>query len=376
MKIPLAAPDITTLEHRAIQAVLKTGRLALGSYATRFENKLARLVQRRYAVATNSGTAALHLAVRALGLKHGDEVITTPFSFCASANCLLYEGVKPVFVDIDPKTLCIDPAKIESAITPRTRAILAVDIFGHPANWNALTALARRHRLFLIEDACEALGSALRTPQGRKRCGTFGTISTFAFYPNKQITTGEGGMLLTNNYRLSQLCRSMTNQGRAGFNGKWLSHIRLGYNYRLDEMSAALGWVQLRRLPVILKRRRRVARLYTQLLASIPQIQTPSAAPGAFVQWFVYCIRLAPEINRDKIIAHLQNQGIGCAPYFPPIHLLPFYRSGFGYKPGAFPVTEKIARQTLALPFYSKLKAEQIYYIVSCLQKAIKQQGV
>lgn len=376
MKIPLAAPDISSLERRAVQAVLKTGRLALGPYATRFEKHLARFVHRRYAVATSSGTAALHLAVRALGFKPGDEVITTPFSFCASANCLLYEGVKPVFVDIDPETLCIDPAKIESAITPRTRAILAVDIFGHPADWNRITDLARRHNLLLIEDACEALGSALRTPQGIKRCGAFGTIATFAFYPNKQITTGEGGMLLTDNRRLSQLCRSMTNQGRNDLNGKWLHHIRLGYNYRMDEMSAAVGYSQLRRLNIILMRRQRVARLYTQLLASIPEIETPTAAPGAFVHWFVFCIRLAPNINRKKIITRLEEQGIGCAPYFPPIHLLPFYRSRFGYKPGAFPVTEKIARQTLALPFYSKLKNEQIYFIVDCLQKALKHQEV
>lgn len=376
MKIPLAAPDLGPLEQRTVLRVLKTGRLALGSYATRFEKGLARLSYRRYGVVTSSGTAALHLAVRLLGLKPGDEVITTPFSFCASANCLLYEGAKPVFVDIDPVTLCLDPAKVASAITRRTRAILGVDIFGHPADWLRLTTIARRHHLALIEDACEALGSALRTPQGKKPCGGFGTIATFAFYPNKQITTGEGGMLLTDNYRLSQLARSLTNQGRNPRNGKWLNHIRLGYNYRLDEMSAALGWAQLRRLKAILQRRRRVAELYNRLLATIPEVQTPTAAPGAVVEWFVYCIRLAPSVNREKILTRLTAQGIGCAPYFPPIHLLPFYRRRFGYKPGDFPITEEIARRTLALPFYSKLRAKQVYYIVDCLQKALKQKEV
>ncbi|MGQ9678672.1 MAG: DegT/DnrJ/EryC1/StrS family aminotransferase [bacterium] len=376
MKVPLAAPDISPLEYQAVLRVLKTGRLALGSYATRFEKSLARLVHRRYAVTTCSGTAALHLAVRLLDLKPGDEVITTPFSFCASSNCLLYEGVKPVFVDIDPVTLCLNPAKIESAITRRTRAILGVDIFGHPADWLNLTTIARRHHLYLIEDACEALGSALRTPQGEKPCGAFGTVATFAFYPNKQITTGEGGMLLTDNYRLSQLARSLTNQGRNPRNGKWLNHIRLGYNYRLDEMSAALGWTQLRRLKVILRRRRRVARLYDRLLSSIPQVQTPTFAAGALVEWFVYCIRLDPAIRREKVLTYLQAKGIGCAPYFPPIHLLPFYRSRFGYKPGDFPITEEIARHTLALPFSSQLRTEQIYYIVDCLQKALKQKEV
>lgn len=376
MKIPIAAPDLGPLEQRVVLKVLKTGRLALGSYATRFEKKLARLAHRRYGVATSSGTAALHLAVRLLCLKPGDEVITTPFSFCASANCLLYEGIKPVFVDIDPVTLCLDPARVESAITRRTRAILGVDIFGHPADWLSLTAIARSHRLHLIEDACEALGSTISTREGKKPCGVFGTVATFAFYPNKQITTGEGGMLLTDNCRLSQLARSLTNQGRNPRNGKWLNHIRLGYNYRLDEMSAALGWAQLRRLNVILQRRRRVARLYDRLLASIPEVQIPIAAPGAVVQWFVYCIRLAPSINREKILTRLQAQGIGCAPYFPPIHLLPFYRRRFGYKPGAFPITEQIARQTLALPFFSKLTPRQVYYIVDCLHKALKQKEV
>lgn len=376
MKIPLAAPDLGPLEQRTVLRVLKTDRLALGSYATRFEKSLARLTHRRYGVVTSSGTTALHLAVRLLGLKPGDEVITTPFSFCASANCLLYEGVKPVFVDIDPVTLCLDPTKVASAITRRTRAILGVDIFGHPADWLRLTAIARRHHLALIEDACEALGSTLRTPQGKKPCGAFGTITTFAFYPNKQITTGEGGMLLTDNYRLSQLARSLANQGRNPQNGKWLNHIRLGYNYRLDEMSAALGWAQLRRLKAILQRRRRVAELYNRLLAPIPEVQTPTVAPGAVVEWFVYCIRLAPSVNREKILTRLPAQGIGCAPYFPPIHLLPFYRRRFGYKPGDFPITEEIARRTLALPFYSKLRAKQVYYIVDCLQKALKQKEV
>ncbi len=374
MKIPLAFPDITNLEIRTITRVLRSGRLALGSYATRFENKLARLVRRRYAVVLCSGTAGLHLAIRALGLKNGDEVITTPFSFVASANCLLYEGIKPVFVDIDPQTLCLDPAKIEGAITNRTRAILAVDIFGHPADWRRIHRIARQHRLKLIEDACEALGSEIITPQRRYRCGEFGDVAIFAFYPNKQITTGEGGALVTNNLRLAQLCRSLANQGRRARGGKWLEHIRLGYNYRMDELSAALGFIQLKRLPTILRRRARVAHLYQRYLKAVPEVQPPLAAPWAKVQWFVYCIRLAPGVNRERVISYLTAQGIGCAPYFPSIHLLPFYRQ-FGYRPGDFPVTEAVSRSTIALPFSARLKEKEICFCVKQLAQAIKQRS-
>ncbi len=374
MKIPLAAPDITNLEIRTIARVLRSGRLALGPYATAFEKKLARVVHRRYAVALSSGTAGLHLAVRVLGLKPGDEVITTPFSFVASANCLLYEGIKPVFVDIDPQTLCLDPAKIEPAITPRTRAILAVDIFGHPADWLTIRRIARQHHLHLIEDACEALGSEIITPLHRYRCGEFGDIAVFAFYPNKQITTGEGGALVTDNRPIAELCRSLANQGRRARDGKWLEHIRLGYNYRMDELSAALGFIQLRRLATILRRREKVARLYHRYLQTIPEVQPPPAAPWAKVNWFVYCIRLAPGINRQKIIDYLNAQGIGCAPYFPPIHLLPFYRQ-FGYRPGDFPITETVASTTLALPFSARMKEKEICFCVEQLKKAIKQRS-
>ncbi len=372
MKIPLAAADIGPLERRAIIAVLKRGRLALGSAARRFETALATYVGRKFGVAVSSGTTALHLAVRAIGLKAGDEVITTPFSFVASANCLLYERVKPVFVDINPVTLCIDSAAVESTITHRTRAILAVDVFGHPADWPTLIAIARRHRLQLIEDACEALGSEVLLSTGKRRCGSFGTVAVFAFYPNKQITTGEGGMLVTDSVRIADSCRSMANQGRRSHNGRWLQHIRLGYNYRLDELSAALGLAQLRRLRQILHRRNLVARLYDRLLADIPEIQPPTASPGTRVHWFVYCIRLAPGINRDRVLQCLRNYGVECANYFPPIHLLPFYRAQFGFRPGDFPVTEDVARRTVALPFSSKLKEEQVFYVIECLKKTLR----
>lgn len=370
MEIPLSKPDITELEKNAVQEVLNTSSLSLGKKYIEFQNAIANFVGVKYAVAVNSGTSGLHLIIKALGIGAGDEIITTPFSFIASANCILYEGAKPVFVDIDPKTFNIDVAKIERKITKKTKAILAVDVFSHPADWDALKKIAKKHKLFLIEDSAEALGSTYKG----KKCGSFGDAAVFAFYPNKQITTGEGGMILTNNKKVADLCQSMANQGRKVQNGKWLEHVRLGYNYRLDEMSVALGVAQLKRIREILARRKKVASLYNKKLKNIKDLQIPYQSSGISLSWFVYVVKLPEKFagkKRDLIIKKMAQRGIQCSNYFQPIHLQPFYKKTFGYKRGMFPVAENIASRTLALPFFNNLKEEEIDFVVKSLKEII-----
>jgi len=353
--IPLAKPYITDEDKKAVLEVLNTPYLSLGPKLLEFERVMAEYVGRRYAVAVNSGTSALHLAMKALGIRQGDEVITTPFSFIASANCILYEGAKPVFVDIEEDTLNIDPDKIEDAITERTKAILPIDVFGHPCDWDRILAIAEKYGLKVIEDACEALGSEYK---GRK-CGSFGDISVLAFYPNKQITTGEGGVLLTDDEDIYKLCKSLRNQGR-GETDEWLTFERLGYNYRLDEMSCALGISQMKRIDEILKLRENVANYYQELLSDFEGIQLPQIKDYASkVSWFVYVIRVKNG-KRNELMRYLNDKGIQCKPYFyPPIHLQPFYREMFGYKEGDFPVTEKVSEEVLAIPFYTEMKKEE-----------------
>lgn len=366
MEIPLARPDITEREIQAVVSVLRTPHLSLGPKLREFEEKLAAYAGVRYAVAVNSGTSALHVIVRALGVTEGDEVITTPFSFVASSNCLLFERARPVFVDIDPLTLNIDVRRIEPAITERTRAILAVDVFGHPAEWDELERIARRYHLKLIEDSAEAIGAEYR---GRK-AGSFGDAALFAFYPNKQMTTGEGGAVLTNDEHMAKLCRSLRNQGR-GDGNDWLQHERLGYNYRLSEINCALGLAQLERLEEMLLSRERVAQMYNERLQNVKGVHVPYVAPHVKISWFVYVIRLAEQYtqaDRDRIIEELRARGIQCGKYFSPIHLQPFYREMFGYQPGDFPVAESVAARTIALPFYNRLTEEQIDFVVSELK--------
>jgi len=370
MKIPLARPDITKLERKAVLKVLRTPYLSLGPKLEEFEEKIAKFAGVKYAIAVNSGTSALHLIIRALGIKKGDEVITTPFSFIASANCILYERAKPIFVDIDDKTLCIDPSKIEKAITKRTKAILAVDVFGHPADWDKIMKIAKKYKLKVIEDSAEALGSKYKG----KKCGSFGDAAIFAFYPNKQITTGEGGMVLTNDKKIANLCRSITNQGRRVKNGKWLEHIRLGYNYRMSEICAAIGIAQLFRIRKILKKREKVAKMYNEKLKDFSEIELPYVASNVKMSWFVYVIRLTKKYSqrdRNEIIEKMAQKGIQCGNYFQPIHLQPFYREKFGYKPGDFPICESISQRTIALPFYNDLKEKEIDYIVNSLKEII-----
>src|SRR6185437_7596914 len=323
MNIPLSAPDITEAEIEAVTAVLRTARLSLGPRLEAFERAMAEYIGVPHAVGVSSGTAGLHLAMRALNIGEGDEVIVPSFTFIAAANAIRYERAIPVFVDIEPTTLNLDPARVEAAITPRTRAILAVHMFGVPADMRAILSIAERHRLLVIEDACEAIGAEL----DGLRVGSFGDAAVFAFYPNKQITTGEGGMVVTRNGALAKRMRALRNQGRYE-SDDWLQHSELGYNYRLSEMNCALGVVQLRRIESILARRERVARGYQQRLQGLPLVLPPLQVLHGRVSWFVYVVRLGPEFEparRDAMVRSLTAQGIGCARYFAPIHRQPAY---------------------------------------------------
>lgn len=369
-KIPLSKPDITSLEKKAVADVLETSFLSLGEKYLEFEKIMASYAGVKYAVTVNSGTSGLHLIIRALGIKAGDEVITTPFSFIASSNCILFEGAKPIFADIDEKTFNIDVKKIEDKITDKTKAILAVDIFSQPADWDELKKIAKKHNLYLIEDSAEALGSEYKG----KKCGGFGDAAIFAFYPNKQITTGEGGVILTDDKKIYELCKSMANQGRRVENGKWLEHVMLGYNYRLDEMSCTLGITQMERIKDILKKRKRVAELYNKKLKEIKGLEIPYIKPGNKLSWFVYVVKLTEKFagkKRDKIIEKMAEKGIQCSNYFQSIHLQPFYKNEFGYKKGDFPITENISERTLALPFFNDLTEKEVDFVVNNLKKIL-----
>ncbi len=378
MRIPLAQPCLVKQDLEEVLAVLRTPWLSLGPKLLEFEQKIAAYAGCQYGIGVNSGTSALHLIVRALGIEEGDEVITTPFSFVASANCVLMERARPVFVDIDPVSLNIDADGIEAAITPRTKAILAVDVFGRPADWNHLREIARHHGPVLIEDSCEALGARYRLADGTwAMAGTLGEAGCFAFYPNKQITTGEGGIIVTDREDLASLCRSMRNQGRDEGAG-WLQHARLGFNYRLSDINCALGIAQLARIDEILAARRRVAQWYDEALADLPEVATPQESSSVETSWFVYVVRLAERYSResrDAILTELRRRGIGCAAYFTPIHLQPYMRERFGFREGDFPITESVSVRTLALPFYNRLTQDQVAEVAAALRQAIDQPG-
>jgi perosamine synthetase len=383
--IPLSQADITDAEIEAVVDTLRSGRLSIGPRQSRFEELIADRCGRRHGIAVSSGTAGLHLVLLALGLKPGDEVITTPFSFIASANCILMVGAKPVFVDIDPRSLNMDPAKVEAAITPRTKAIIGVEVFGNPTQMDRLAQIAGAHEIPLVEDCCEGLG-------GRHRgvpIGGFGRAGVFGFYPNKQITTGEGGMIVTDDDHVAALCRSMRNQGRSdnaglgtpgsesrstGYDnrgGSWLAHERLGYNYRLSEISCALGIAQMERLDEILERRRQVASSYMKRLMDFEELILPNVDSDEDMSWFVFVVRLTDlwgQIERDRIIDGLRRHEIGAANYFPCIHLQPFYRQQFGFAPGDFPVAETISQRTIALPFHNRMDETQIELVALTLK--------
>ncbi|MDX6542346.1 MAG: perosamine synthetase [Gaiellales bacterium] len=360
-QVPLSRPDIGPQEEEYVLAALRSGILGLGPYARNFEKEFASFCGANYAVSVSSGTAGLHLLVRAAGIGEGDEVVTAPISFVASANCMLYERATPVFADVDPNTFVLDPAAVEAAITPRTRGILPVHVFGYPCDMDALAAIADKHGLVIIEDACEAVGSEYR---GRRIGGT-GSPAVFAFYPNKQMTTGEGGMITTDDDVLAARLRSLANQGRSD-SGDWLEHDKLGFNYRMDELSAAVGLAQTERLDEILHARAAVAARYDELLAPIDGVTVPApTAAGDVRSWFVYVVRLAAELDRDAVMAALQARGVACKPYLPAVHLQPFYRS-LGHRPGELPIAEAIAASTLALPFHTRLGVDDQAYVAAC----------
>ena len=360
--VPLARPDIGDRERELVDEVLRSGILALGPFAPRFEAAIAAMTGRSEAIACSSGTAGLHLGVRALEIGDGDEVVTTPFSFVSSANCLLFERAIPKFVDIEEDTLGMNPDLVAAAATSRTRAILPVHVFGRPCQIRRLDADARDRGWRVIEDACEGLGSVV---EGRP-LGSFGDIGVIAFYPNKQVTTGEGGMVVTDDAQLAEVMRSLRNQGRDA-DGTWLRHVRLGYNYRLDEMSAAVGVGQLERIETLRAGRRRVVAAYEDALGGHDWVTLPRSGEGETVDWFVYVVRLHPDIDRDRVMERLAACGVASRPYFSPIHLQPFYRETFGYQPGDFPVTERVAASTLALPFSSTLSNEDVQYVADAL---------
>ena len=365
--ITLSSPDITEEEIRAVNDVLHTSVLSIGKRLQAFETSVADYVGCRFGIGVSSGTAGLHLAVIAAGIEDGDEVITTPFSFVASSNCILYRRAKPVFVDIDPHTLNMDVSQIEAKITSKTKAIIPVHVFGQPCAMDKITEIANRYNLYIIEDACEALGSAYKGTN----VGVLGDCAVFAFYPNKQITTAEGGMIVTDNEEWSELFRSLRNQGRDTSN-VWLNHVRLGYNYRLDELSAALGLIQMYRINELLKKRELVAQQYNHFLADVDGIVIPYIAPEVTrMSWFVYVVQFEEGLNRDAVMNQLKRKGIPTRPYFTPIHLQPFYRDKFGFREGDFPVTENVSQRTLALPFHGKLTDKQIEFVCENLKEIV-----
>lgn len=368
MKVPLSRPDITALEKKYVIKVLNSGHLSFGDTLLRFEQSFCDTFNVSHAAAMNSGTSALHVAVKALGLQTGDEVITTPYSFVASGNCLLYEGVKPVFVDIDSDTFNIDTTLIEPAITTNTKAILVVHVFGQPCNMDEIQRIADKHKLFIIEDACEAIGA---TWKGNP-VGTLGDMGVFAFYPNKQITTGEGGILLTDNERYFNLACSLRNQGRDP-GSDWLTHDRIGYNYRMSDLQAAVGLAQMERLKTILTKRERAAARYVRLIrkAGLP-VKTLKPLPDSTMSWFVFIVKLPEGADRALVIERLARSGVQSKPYFPSIHLFPVYRSQYGFNPGDFPVSESTSDRTIAIPFYTNITFKEQSHVVKSLGEALK----
>ena len=368
--IPLSSPDITQAEIDAVTAVLRTPNLSLGPELAAFEAEFASNHSVPYAVAVSSGTAGLHLALLTLGISEGDEVIVPSFAFIAVANAVLQVRATPVFADIDPVTLNLDPASVESVITPRTRAILVVHTFGVMAEIDLLTEIARRRGLALIEDACEAIGAEFGDPPSTGRAGSFGDLAVFGFYPNKQLTTGEGGAVLTRDPELAARLRSLRNQGRQPGAG-WLDHAEVGYNYRLSDLACALGRVQLRRLGEMLASRKAAAERYDALLHGLPGLTLPPLIlPRRAISWFVYVVRLPEQVDRDSVRAALARRGIASGSYFAPIHLQPAWRAYSGAA-NALPVTESIARRTLALPFFNRIAANQQKEVAVALEEAI-----
>ena len=367
MKIPLSSPDITQAEIDAVTAVLRTPQLSLGPELEAFETALAAYHGVREAVSVSSGTAGLHLALLALGIGEGDEVIVPSFAFVAVANTVLQVRATPVFAEIDPVTLNLDPAAVEAAITPRTRALLVVHTFGVPAEMDALEVIARRHNLALIEDACEAIGAQFDL----RRAGSFGDLAVLGFYPNKQMTTGEGGAVLARDPAHAARLRSLRNQGRQPTGG-WFDHAEPGYNYRLSELACALGRVQLSRLSEMLAARHAAASRYHALLADIPGVELPPLTlPRRIISWFVYVVRLPQGVDRLQVRNHLAAQGIASGSYFAPLHQQPAFAGHRSAQALSLPITESISRRTLALPFFNRISLNQQEEVATALSEAL-----
>ena len=387
--IPMSHPDLTDAEREAVAAVLRTPNLSMGSEISGFEEAFRTYTGCKHAIGVSSGTAGLHLSVRAAGVTDGDLVITTPFSFVASANVLLFERAVPIFVDVDPLTGNIDPAQVERAATDltgggeaaqrwlprrgadasaRLKALLPVDVFGQPADLDPILATARKYGLKVIEDSCEALGAEYQ----ERKAGTLGHYGVFAFYPNKQITTGEGGCIVTDDNEAAALMMALRNQGRAP-GDTWLQHTHLGYNYRLDEMSAAIGRVQMTRLEELLQKREQVAGWYAERLAEIPGVEPPRVLPTTTrASWFVYVVRFIEGIDRDDVAKALGKRGVPARPYFLPIHLQPYMVERFGYQEGDFPITENLGQRGLALPFSGVMSEDQVEYVCQQLRGVLE----
>ena len=387
MMIPLSKPDINEEDVRVVVEVLKSGRLSMGPYTERFEKAISEYVNAKHGVAVSSGTAGLHLVLKAMGAERGDYMIVPSFTFVASANVALYEGVIPLFVDVEEETLNVSKDSLEDllirikkgkvkildeVVDPnKVKYFMGVDIFGHPLDWDEILEVTNEWGLEVLEDSCEALGAEYKG----KRVGKFGLAGVFAFYPNKQITTGEGGVVVTDDESIAKLVRSMRNQGR-GEENEWLLHVRLGYNYRIDEMSAALGYSQMLRIDEILEKRKKVAENYNELLKDYEWVKTPSVKEYVTrMSWFVYVIRLSPDVNRDKVMRYMEEKGVQVRNYFQPLHLQPFYRRTFGYDEGMLPITEEESKKTLALPFYNDLSLDEQKVVVETLREAVERVG-
>ncbi len=383
VKIPLSKPFLEEDDINEVLSVLKSSRLSMGPYLERFEKVVAQYVGVKHAVAVNSGTSALHLILRALDPNPNEFMLVPSFTFIASVNVALYEKLIPIFVDIEEKTFNVSPDALEELLIriekgkmwvlgnkvqlKKVRFFMGVDIFGQPLDWNRILPLLEERRITVVEDSCEALGSEYK---GRK-LGTFGIAGAFAFYPNKQITTGEGGVIVTNSDEIAALSRSMRNQGR-GEGESWLHHVRLGYNYRMDEMSAALGCSQLRKIERIIDKREKVASLYSEMLRDVEGVRTPVVRDyTSRMSWFVYVVLLDKGIPREEVISELMKRGIQTRGYFRPVHLQPFFIN-MGYEEGMLPTTEEVSERTLALPFYTSLSEEEIRFVVENLSDVIQ----
>jgi perosamine synthetase len=367
-EIPLSRPWLDEREEELVLEVLRSGRLSLGPWIDRFEEQVAERVGAPYAAALSSGTAGLHLLCKIAGLGPGDEVITSPLSFVSSANCFILEGATPVFADVDPVTLNLDSAAVEAAITERTRAIVAVDMFGLPCELDELRTIADRHDLALIEDACESLGAEYRG----QPLGAHGPSAVFAFYPNKQMATGEGGVVTTHSEEEWQLLRSLRNQGRSYDGGGWFHHIRLGLNYRWTDVQAAIGLAQLEKLDRILALREAAAGRYGKLLAELDGVEAPFAADADHKRsWFVYVVKLDADVDRAAVMDALRREGVATAEYVPCIHLQPYMQERYGFAPGLCPAAEDASSRTLALPFFTQIEASDQHRVVEVLSAAV-----